>query len=49
MAEPIPTEAAAAADTKNEKKVGKFNHGDHMVHILIQQGKKFVAPIEGDT
>ena len=36
MAEPIPTEAAAAAETTEEKKVGKFNHGDHMVHILIE-------------
>ena len=37
------------AGAKNEeKKVGKFTHGDHMVHLLIQQGKKFVPPIEGD-
>ena len=33
---------------EEEKKVGKFTHGDHMLHLLIQQGKKFVPPIEGD-
>ena len=29
-----------------EKKVGKFARGDHMVHIYIQKGKKFVPFIE---
>ena len=31
--------ASGAAD----KSVGKFTHGDHMVHILFQKGKKFIA------
>ena len=52
MAEEVKkTEAnAEAADAKGgDKKVGKFNHGDHMVHLLIQQGKKFIPNIEGDA
>ena len=47
-----PAEAAAAGKKKKggaeEKKVGKFTHGDHMVHLLIQKGKKFVAPSAED-
>ena len=26
-----------------DKAVGKFSHGDHMVHLLLQKGKKFIA------
>ena len=35
---PLNTEQQAAEEEKSgaAKKVGKFNHGDHMVHILIQ-------------
>ena len=51
MAEPektVATEGNEKAAAGGEKKVGKFSHGDHMVHLLIQQGKKFLPPIAGD-
>ena len=39
MAEPGKTQQTEGNEEKhageNEKKVGKFNHGDHMVHLLI--------------
>jgi len=42
-----PDQAAAKPEkskkgAKEEKKMGKFTHGDHMVHVLFQKGKKFV-------
>jgi len=50
MAEEGKQADAAAADKKASKKgakeeqaIGKFVHGDHMVHILFQKGKKFIA------
>ena len=47
--EPAKTQADGEGEDKGEeKKVGKFTHGDHMVHFFIQKGKKFVPPIEGD-
>ena len=48
--EPQKTQAEGEGEAKGseEKKVGKFTHGDHMVHFFIQKGKKFVPPIEGD-
>ena len=30
------------AAVKEEKTMGKFVHGDYMVHVLFQQGKKFI-------
>ena len=26
----------------DDKVLGKFTHGDHMVHVLFQKGKKFI-------
>ena len=51
MAEATKKTEAEADEKKGkeeEKKVGKFTHGDHMCHIFIQSGKKFVPPCEGD-
>ena len=31
-----------------EKTIGKFTHGDHMVHLLFQKGKKFIPLCEED-
>jgi len=45
-ANPAPEVKAAAK--KEEKTVGKFIHGDHMVHILFQKGKKFVPDCKDD-
>lgn len=37
-----PKEPEELADSSSEeKKVGKFTRGDHMVHILLQTGRKF--------
>ena len=52
MAEEGKQAEAAAIDKKANKKgakeetIGKFVHGDHMVHILFQKGKKFIAADE---
>ena len=40
-AEPEP-EKSKKSEGGAEKQMGKFTHGDHMVHILFQKGKKFV-------
>ena len=41
-----PAKKAAAGG--GEKQVGKFSHGDHMVHLLIQKGKKWISSCEDD-
>ena len=52
-AAPAEEPAAAAEPEKSkkgdgeEKQMGKFTHGDHMVHILFQKGKKFIFEEEG--
>ena len=33
----------------DEKKVGKFNHGDHMVHVFLQTGRKFIPEDKTET
>ena len=38
----------APAEAKKEQKIGKFNKGDHMVHVFIQKGKKFVPFVDDD-
>ena len=38
----------APKKVEEEKTVGKFTHGDHMVHILIQKGKKFISSCPDD-
>ena len=49
-----PAAKDAAAEGKKQKKpaddklVGKFTNGDHMVHILFQKGKSFIAACEDD-
>ena len=41
-------DGAPAETGKKEQKVGKFVRGDHMVHIFIQKGKKFVPFVKDD-
>jgi hypothetical protein len=45
-ADPAPEVKVAAK--KEEKMVGKFINGDHMIHILFQKGKKFVPDCKDD-
>ena len=37
-----PDSKGKKGGAKEEKTMGKFVHGDYMVHILFQKGKKFV-------
>ena len=41
-------EPVAKKGPAEDKKIGKFTHGDHMVHILFQKGKKFIPACEED-
>ena len=43
-----PKASAKKSKAGGEKTVGKFTHGDHMVHLLIQKGKKFISSCEDD-
>ena len=43
-----PAAAKKSGGAAEEKKVGKFINGDHMVHILFQKGKKFIPACEED-
>ena len=47
VADPAAPEKSDA--TKEEKKIGKFTHGDHMIHLLFQKGKKFVPLTKDET
>lgn len=52
MAQTAPTQAREAPTAEQTlaaaKKVGKFSNGDHMVHLLIQKGKKFISNCKED-
>jgi hypothetical protein len=36
-------EAEKKKEEPKEAKVGKFTRGDHMVHVLLQCGRKFMS------
>ena len=46
--EAAPVAAAKKVKVAKEQTVGKFTHGDHMVHILLQKGQKFISPCAED-
>lgn len=38
-----PAKKKKEAKKAGDNAIGKFTHGDHMVHVLFQKGKKFIA------
>ena len=38
-----PKKADAKKVDAEERKVGSFKRGDHMVHVLLQTGRKFIS------
>ena len=50
MSKKDETEETVESQPQEEQKasIGSFKAGDYMLHVLIEQGKKFVSNVDGE-